>query len=63
MLFNIHTSSVGIYLDDDMRNTKPGISVSKSFAADLEMLQSYKLKFLHNPLILKDFTLNYLVIS
>ena len=38
-------------LDDDIRNTKPGISVSKSSAADLEMLQNDRLKFLHNLLI------------
>ena len=41
----------GIYLDDDIRNTTPGISVQKSSSADLEMLQNDKLKFLHNPLI------------
>ena len=46
-----HTSSGGIYLDDDIRNTKLGISVSKSSAADLEMLQNDRLKFLHNPRI------------
>ena len=51
MFFNTHTSSGGIYLDDDIRNTKLGISVSKSSAADLEMLQNDRLKFLHNPLI------------
>ena len=34
-----------------LKNTKPGISVSKSSAADLKILQNDKLKFLHNPLI------------
>ena len=29
MFFNTHTSSGLIYLDDDISNTKPGISVSK----------------------------------
>ena len=29
-----------VYLDDDIRNTKPSISVSKSSTADLEMLQN-----------------------
>ena len=48
MFLNTYTS---IYLDDDIRNTKLGISVSKSSAADLEMLQNDRLKFLHNPLI------------
>ena len=47
----MHTSSGVIYLDDDIRNTKLGLSVSKSSAADLEMLQDDRLKFLHNPLI------------
>ena len=47
MFFNTHTSSGGIYLDDVF----PGISVSKSSAADLEMLQNDRLKLLHNPLI------------
>ena len=51
MFFNEHTSSVGIYLDDDVRNTKLGISASKPSAADLEMLQNDRLKFLHNPRI------------
>ena len=51
MFFNAHTSSGGIYLDDDVRNTKRGISASKPSAADLEMLQNDRLKFLHNPLI------------
>ena len=51
MFFNTHTSSGVIYLDDDIRNTKPGISVSKCSAADLEMLQNDRLKFLNNPLI------------
>ena len=47
MFFNTHTSSGGIYLDDVF----PGISVSKSSAADLEMLQNDRMKLLHNPLI------------
>ena len=51
MFFNTHTSSWGIYLDDGIRNTKLGISVSKSSAAELEMLRNDRLKFLHNPLI------------
>ena len=51
MFFNTHTSSGGIYLDDGIRNTKLGISVSKSSAADLEMLQNGRSKFLHNRLI------------
>ena len=34
-----------------LRNTKPGISVSKSSAADLKMLKNDRLKFLYNPLI------------
>ena len=50
MFFNTHTSSGVIYVDD-IRNTKLGISVSKSSAADLEMLQDDRLKFLNNPLI------------
>ena len=49
MFFNTHTSSGGIYLDDDIRNTELGISVSKSSAEDLEMLQNDRWKFLHNP--------------
>ena len=48
MFFDTHTSSRVVYLDDDIRNTKLGISVSKS-AADLEMLQNDILKFLYNP--------------
>ena len=40
-----------VYLDDDIRNTKPSISVSNSSTADLEMLQNDRLKFLHNLLI------------
>ena len=40
-----------VYLDDDIRNTKPSISVSKSSTAVLEMLQNDRLKFLHNLLI------------
>ena len=81
MFFNTHTSSRGIYCDDDIRNTKSGTSVSKSSVADLEMHQNDRLKFLYNlPIvylninslrnkvidlgeILKDFPLNYLVIS
>ena len=47
----MYTSSIGVYLDDDIRNTKPSISVSKSSTADLEMLQNDRLKFLHNLLI------------
>ena len=47
MFFNTHTSSGGIYLDDVF----PGISVSKSSAADHEMLQNARPKLLHNPLI------------
>ena len=50
-LSKTHTSSGVFYLDDDIRNTKLGISVAKSSAADLEMLQNDRLKFLHNPLI------------
>ena len=42
MFFNTHTSSGIIYLDD-VRNTKLGLSVSKSSAADLEMLQDDRL--------------------
>ena len=51
MFFNTYISSGVIYLDDDIRNTKLGLSVSKSSAADLEMLQDDKLKLLYNPLI------------
>ena len=51
MLFNTHTSSGVIYLDDDIRNTKLGLSVSTSSAAGLEMLQDDRLKLLHNPFI------------
>ena len=51
MLFNTHTLSGVIYLDDDIRNTKLDITVSRSSAADQEMLQNDRLKFLHNPLI------------
>ena len=40
MFFNTHTSPGVIYLDDDIGNTKPGISLSKCSAADLEMLQN-----------------------
>ena len=50
MFFNTHTSSGVIYLDDDIRNTKLGLSVSKSSAAELKMLQNDRLKFLHNSL-------------
>ena len=44
MLFNKHTLSTCIYADDDIRNTKPGIKISKSqkasksSGADLEMI-------------------------
>ena len=51
MSFNTHTSLEGIYLDDDIGNTKLGISVPKSPAAELKMLQNDRLKFLHNLLI------------
>ena len=51
MFFNTYTSSGVTYLDDDIRNTKLGLSVSKSSAADLKMLQDDRLKLLHNPLI------------
>ena len=51
MFFNTYTSSGVIYLDDDIRNTKLDLSVSKFSAADLEMLQDDRLKLLHNPLI------------
>ena len=51
MFFNTYTSSGVIYLDDDMRNTKLGLSVSKSSAADLKTLQDDRLKLIHNPLI------------
>ena len=51
MFFNTHTSSGLIYLDDYIGNTKPGISVSKYSAADLEMLKNDRLKFLNNPVI------------
>ena len=53
MFFNTHTSSEVIYLDDDMKNTKLGISVSKSSAANLEILLEINLeiKFFHNALI------------
>ena len=51
MFFNTHKSSKGIYLDDDIRNTKLGISVWKSSATDLVILQNDRLPFLHNPLI------------
>ena len=51
MFFNTHTSSGLIYLNDDISNTKPGISVSKYSAVDLEMLKNDRLKFLNNPLI------------
>ena len=42
MFFNTHTSSGFINLDDDISNTKPGISVSKYSAVDLEMLKNDK---------------------
>ena len=81
MFFNTHTPSGVIYLDDDVRNTKLALSVSKSSTADLEILQDDRLTFLDNPLIaylninslrnkvinleevLKDLSLDYLVIS
>ena len=47
MFFNTHTSSGVIYLDDDIRNTKLGISVSKFSTADLKMLQNDRMKFLY----------------
>ena len=47
-----YTSSGGIYLDDDIRNTKLGISASKFSTDDLEMLQNDRLKFLYNLLYL-----------
>ena len=50
MFFNTHIASGVIYLDD-IRNTKFSILVSKCSAADLEMLQNYRLQFLHNQLI------------
>ena len=34
----------GYYLDDDTINTEPGISVSKSSAADLGIFQNDRLK-------------------
>ena len=49
----MHTSLRVIYLDDDIRNTKlesSELENSKSSAADLEMLQNERLKFLHSPL-------------
>ena len=36
--FNTHALSGSIYLGDDIRNIKPGISVSKSSAADPKTL-------------------------
>ena len=51
MFFNTYTSSGVIYLDDNIRNTKLDLSVSKSSAAGLKMLQDDRLKLLHNPLI------------
>ena len=50
MFFKTHSSSGVIYLGDDIRNTELGILVSKCSAADLDMLQKDRLKFLHNPL-------------
>ena len=44
MFFNTHTSSGVIYVDDDIRNTKLGLSVSKPSAADLEIFQDDRLK-------------------
>ena len=49
-IFNTHPSSGVTYVDSDIRNTKLGISASKSSAADLERLQNDRLKFLYNPL-------------
>ena len=49
--FSTHTPSKGVYLGGNIRNTKPGISVSKSPAAHLEMLQNGRLKFFHNSFI------------
>ena len=65
MFINTYTSSGVIYLDDDIRNTKLGLSVPKSSAADLEMLQDDRLKLLHNPLIayLNISSLRYKVID
>ena len=51
MFFSTHTISGVTYLDDDIRNTKLGLSVSKSSAADQEMLQEDRLKLLYNQLI------------
>ena len=51
MLFNTFTPSGGICLDDDIRNTKPGISVSKPFTADLKMFQNDQWKFSHNQFV------------
>ena len=50
--FLIRIQHPGVFtVDDDIRNTKLRISVSKNSAADLEMLQNDRLKFLHNALI------------
>ena len=51
MFFNTHISSGVIYFDDDIRNTKFSILVSKCSAANLEMLQNDRLQFLHNQRI------------
>ena len=79
MFFNTHTSSGVIYLDDDIRNTKLGLSVSKFSAADLEMLllpndapnppiaylsiNSLRNKVIDLGEILKDLPLDYMLIS
>ena len=39
-------------MDDDIRNTRLDLTGSKYFAAQLEMLRIYKLKFLHYQLII-----------
>ena len=50
--FLIRIQHPGVFtVDDDIRNTKLRISVAKNSAADLEMLQNDRLKFLHNALI------------
>ena len=46
----MHISSGGTYIDDDIRNIKPGNSALKHSAADLEMFQNDRLKFLQYPL-------------
>ena len=44
VFFNTYTSFGGMHLDDYIGNAKPSVSVSKSSAVDLEMLQNDKLK-------------------